>query len=175
VLDSVGGDQDQAIDALLGMSDPNYQSERRPEEPRAQPLVSCSCYYGNNSTLDIPYFQSQTELDEEFARRLMLEDQERQQQAWIAQQPAQYPQRQTQRTNQQPSPGAATPPSGGGDTMGQQFSKIAECEFQTRQKIYHLDDPYLTAGKKTIGSIFSKVKAKIQEFDQPKFVPSDLK
>lgn len=128
VLDSVGGNQDQAIDALLGMSDPNYKSERRPEEPPAR---------------------SQTELDEEFARQLMLEDQEGQQQAWIAQQSAQYQQRQSQRPDQQPPPGAAAP-GGGGDTVGQQFSKIAE------------------SGKRTFGNLFSKVKAKIQEFDQPK-------
>jgi hypothetical protein len=60
----------------------------------------------------------------------MLEDQERQQQAWIAQQPAPRPQQPSQR-DQQLSPGAATP-GGGGDTMGefqQQFSKIAECEL----------------------------------------------
>lgn len=33
VLDSVGGNQDRAIDALLGMSDPEYKSETRVEEP----------------------------------------------------------------------------------------------------------------------------------------------
>jgi hypothetical protein len=33
VLESVGGDQDRAIDALLGMSDPDYKSEARPQPP----------------------------------------------------------------------------------------------------------------------------------------------
>jgi len=40
VLDSVGGNQDRAIDTLLGMSDPNYKSETRPEEQHS--LVSQS-------------------------------------------------------------------------------------------------------------------------------------
>ena len=107
----------------------------------------------------------------------MLEDQERQQQAWIAQESAQRPQRHSQRPNQQGPPSAAAS-GGGGDTMGdfqQQFSKIAECELQITRVIYH-DDLYLclTAGKKTFESIFSKVKAKIQEFDQPKCAPSVL-
>lgn len=132
VLDSVGGNQDQAIDALLGMSDPNYKSERRPEEPPAR--VSRACYYVNNPTHDVLYFQSQTELDEEFARQLMLEDQEGQQQAWIAQQSAQYQQRQSQRPDQQPPPGAAAP-GGGGDTVGQQFSKIAECKLRCPRQL----------------------------------------
>lgn len=33
VLESVGGDQDSAIDALLGMSDPEYRSDSRPVAP----------------------------------------------------------------------------------------------------------------------------------------------
>lgn len=36
VLDSVNGDQDRAIDALLGMSDPSYVSQ----EPERPPAVS---------------------------------------------------------------------------------------------------------------------------------------
>lgn len=47
VLDSVGGDQDRAIDVLLGMSDPNYASEVRPAE--SQPIVSCRYNYASQS------------------------------------------------------------------------------------------------------------------------------
>ncbi|KAF9010632.1 hypothetical protein BDQ17DRAFT_1420983 [Cyathus striatus] len=134
VLESVGGNQDHAIDALLGMSDPNYTSEARSEEPQL----------------------SQTELDEQLARRLMLEDQEEQQRQWQQQQrspavsfqSAPYQARQQQ---QQPYQG---PPAGGErDTMAEfqdQFNKFAE------------------TGKKTLGNLFSKVKSKIQEFDQPR-------
>ncbi|KAF9264927.1 hypothetical protein L218DRAFT_900141 [Marasmius fiardii PR-910] len=64
VLDSVGGDQDAAIDTLLGMSDPNYKSEARPREP----------------------VLSQTELDEQFARQLYIRDEQRQRARWEAQQ-----------------------------------------------------------------------------------------
>ncbi|KAF5369828.1 hypothetical protein D9758_001255 [Tetrapyrgos nigripes] len=123
VLESVGGNQDRAIDVLLGMNDPDYHSELPPQEP----------------------VLSQTELDERFARQLFLEDEQRQQQrqaAWEAQQRS---------TQSQP------PNTGERDTMteiGEQFNKIAE------------------SGKKTFGSIYSRVKAKIQELDQPRPPPS---
>jgi hypothetical protein len=118
------------------MSDPDYTSEVRPPAP--QPLVSCPHnYVFVYPTHDIPYLQSQTELDEEFARRLLLEDQERQQQAWLTQQSAQRPQRLSPRPYQQ-QPSGAAPSTGGGDTVGefqQQFSKIAECEFKLLKEI----------------------------------------
>ncbi|KAF8199918.1 hypothetical protein K438DRAFT_1966269 [Mycena galopus ATCC 62051] len=126
VLNSVQGDTDRAIDALLGMSDPNYHSEPVPQQ--AQP-------------------QTQEELDEQLARTLMLED-ERSHHAWRAQE-------QQQQQQQQPRPDVRRQGSSGGperDTMQEfqeQFNKFAE------------------TGKKTLGSLFSKVKAKIQEFDQP--------
>jgi len=128
VLQSVNGSEERAIDALLLMSDPEYKSEATPQ-PQERALT-------------------QTELDEQLARRLMLEDQEQHQQQWIAQNP-QRPQ--TQRRNSRP---LQQQPSSGGDSMGaefqEQFSKMAE------------------TGKKTFGTLFSKVKAKLQEFDQPK-------
>ncbi|TFK44281.1 hypothetical protein BDQ12DRAFT_730355 [Crucibulum laeve] len=132
VLESVGGNQDRAIDALLGMSDPDYRSEAQPEEPQAQAM-------------------SQTELDEQLARRLMLEEQQEQQRQWeVQQQPQQRPpQFMPHRRDSRPQ--AQQQQSQGGDTMAEfqeQFTKIAE------------------TGKKTFGNIFSKVKAKIQEFDQ---------
>ncbi|KAJ6508093.1 hypothetical protein DFH09DRAFT_1374853 [Mycena vulgaris] len=122
VLDSVHGNTDQAIDALLGMSDPDYTSE--------QPAV----------TQQAP--QTQEELDEQLARTLMLED-EREAHAWRAQQPA-PPRPEARRRTSEGAPEK--------DTMQEfqeQFNKFAE------------------TGKKTFGSLFSKVKAKIQEFDQP--------
>jgi hypothetical protein len=43
VLQSVGGNQDRAIDALLGMSDPDYRSEApAPVAPQAPAFVSQS-------------------------------------------------------------------------------------------------------------------------------------
>ncbi|KIM75984.1 hypothetical protein PILCRDRAFT_798452 [Piloderma croceum F 1598] len=127
VLESVGGNQDRAIDMLLGMSDPNYV----PQEPPAP-------------------VQSQTELDEEFARRLMLEDQQQFRQPQSQGRQAPYQPRVRGRNQQQQ--GGADPQSGQQqDTIGEfqeQFAKIAD------------------TGKKTFTTIFGKVKAKMQEFDQ---------
>lgn len=39
VLESVGGDQDRAIDLLLGMNDPDFRSEAMP--PTQQPQMVC--------------------------------------------------------------------------------------------------------------------------------------
>jgi len=93
--------------------------------------------------------QSQTDLDEEFARQLMLEDQ--QQQRWRPSpqgQEAPYQPRVRGRYQQQ---SAAGPQGSQQETMGdfqEQFAKIAD------------------TGRKTFSSLFSKVKAKVQEFDQ---------
>ncbi|KZT43602.1 hypothetical protein SISSUDRAFT_609468 [Sistotremastrum suecicum HHB10207 ss-3] len=126
VLDSVGGDQDRAIDLLLGMNDPTYAPEH--SEVQAPAL-------------------SQTELDEQFARQLMLQESGGAE-PWAAQQRGQSPlpyqprqprNRQSQQTTQS-----------GGDTIAElqdQFSKITE------------------SGKKTFNNLFSKVRAKIDEFD----------
>ncbi|KAG7446561.1 uncharacterized protein BT62DRAFT_931999 [Guyanagaster necrorhizus] len=120
VLDSVYGDQGRAIDALLGMSDPEYK-----DEPRSVERV-----------------MTQTELDEQLARRLLLEDQQQQQAAWQSQQP-QWQQPIPVRRQSQPVPEKDTMAE-----LGEQFNKFAE------------------SGKKTLGSLFSKVKAKISEMDQ---------
>ncbi|KAJ7680808.1 hypothetical protein DFH06DRAFT_1278664 [Mycena polygramma] len=126
VLDSVQGNTDRAIDALLGMSDPDYTSE----QPGAQQQAP----------------QTQEDLDEQLARTLMLED-ERQEHVWRAQQPPQQQQQgQRPQARRQESTGQDK------DTMQEfqeQFNKFAE------------------TGKKTLGTLFSKVKAKIQEFDTP--------
>ncbi|KAF8520447.1 hypothetical protein BU17DRAFT_65455 [Hysterangium stoloniferum] len=121
VLESVGGDQDQAVDVLLGMSDPSYVPPVRAD-------------------------LTQTELDAQYARNLLLEESQSQQHAaWRPREsPAVYRQhRATAQVDQRPAEG---------DSIAQfqeQIGKIAE------------------TGKKTFTSLFSKVKAKIQEFDNP--------
>ncbi|KAK0455502.1 uncharacterized protein EV420DRAFT_1553955 [Desarmillaria tabescens] len=120
VLDSVNGDQGRAIDALLAMSDPEYKGESRPAEPAL----------------------TQTELDEQLARRLLLEDEQQQHAAWQSQQ-SQWQQPAPIRRQSQNVPEKDTMAE-----LGEQFNKFAE------------------TGKKTLGSLFSKVKAKISEMDQ---------
>jgi len=145
VLESVNGSQERATDVLLGMSDPSYVSQEQ-EHPQPQSQLT------------------QTELDEQLARRLMMEDQQQQQQTDANWHPDQdYPQQQDprgQRVPYQPrvQREGRTPPwdgqgtqGGGRDTMSEvseQFNKIAE------------------SGKKTFSTLFTKVKAKMQEFDQ---------
>ncbi|KAF7315864.1 CUE domain-containing protein [Mycena indigotica] len=122
VLDSVNGNTDRAIDALLGMSDPDYQSEQ-PQAPPPMPT------------------QSHEELDAQLARSLAMED-ERERSAW----PPQHQQQGRPEPPRRPSDGQER------DTMQeitQQFNKIAE------------------SGRRTFGTFFNKVKAKIQELDQP--------
>ncbi|EAU91064.2 hypothetical protein CC1G_03232 [Coprinopsis cinerea okayama7 len=134
VLESANGNQAAAIEILLGMSDPNYKSEAPP--PQAA--------------------MSQTELDEQLARRLMLEEQQQLQWSPNAA-PGLGPQRRNSRYGQPQvgspavAPHSAGATSGDKDTMAElqeQFTKVAE------------------AGKKTFGNIFTKVKAKIQEFER---------
>ncbi|KAK0225607.1 hypothetical protein IW262DRAFT_1357018 [Armillaria fumosa] len=120
VLDSVHGDQGRAIDALLGMSDPEYKGESRPVEP----------------------VLTQTELDEQLARRILLEDEQQQHAAWQSQQ-SQWQQPTPIRRQSQNVPEKDTMAE-----LGEQFNKFAE------------------TGKKTLGSLFSKVKAKLSEMDQ---------
>ncbi|KAF8893585.1 hypothetical protein BD779DRAFT_1507041 [Infundibulicybe gibba] len=134
------GNQDRAIDTLLGMSDPEYKSEAPPVAAAITPELS------------------QTELDEQLARRLMLEDQEQQQAAWEAHRAQRPPAlRSGSRPQFQPQPQSGATPAGERDTMaevGEQFTRIAE------------------TGKKTFGTFFSKVKAKIQELDQTRTTPN---
>ncbi|KAJ3719022.1 hypothetical protein DFJ43DRAFT_1159324 [Lentinula guzmanii] len=101
-------------------------------------------YHSSSKPQEEPVF-SQEELDAQFARQLYMEDQE-QQAAWQAQQQQRRP-RPTFNGRRDSQP----PPTQEKDTMAEisdQFNKIAE------------------SGKKTFGNIFSKVKAKISEFDQ---------
>ncbi|KAJ3821741.1 hypothetical protein F5880DRAFT_1508314 [Lentinula raphanica] len=102
-------------------------------------------YHSENRAQAEPVL-SQEELDARFARQLYMEDQE-QQAAWQAQQQQQQRPRPTFSGRRDSQP----PLNQEKDTMAEisdQFTKIAE------------------SGKKTFGNIFSKVKAKIAEFDQ---------
>ncbi|KDQ15324.1 hypothetical protein BOTBODRAFT_54882 [Botryobasidium botryosum FD-172 SS1] len=169
VLDACGGDQERAIDQLLGMSDPSYVPEALPDSN-----------------------VNQTALDEEFAQRLMLEEQEahnrtssrpgepplRTFDTYSAPYQPRTPPRRSQDGYQpepyedyshgqnQPavsgygySPGAGSPAgqrtntragtmSGGGE-LQEQFNKIAE------------------SGKKTFSSLVTKVREKMREFESP--------
>jgi len=121
VLESVAGNQDQAVDVLLGMSDPSYVLPTRAD-------------------------LTQTELDEQYARNLLLEESQSQQH--VAWRPRESPGAHGQ--DRVAAQGDQRPPEG--DSIAQfqeQIGKIAE------------------TGKKTFASLFSKVKAKIQEFDNP--------
>ena len=126
VLESAGGNQDRAVDMLLGMNDPDYVPQEQPA-----PVQVCHNMYSVISIEPSDFIcgiQSQTDLDEEFARRLMLEEQ--QQQSWNPQPQGQqvaYQPRVRGRQQQQVGPG---PQGGEQDTMGdfqEQFAKIADC------------------------------------------------
>jgi len=126
VLASVNGNQDRAIDKLLGMSDPEYAEQH-------------------------PVNADQTELDEEFARNLLIQEQEeanrrrqRQPRHPAVVEPVPYQQR--AHAPAQTAPGTTPNMQEVTDT----FNKLAE------------------SGKKTFNTLFSKVKAKIQELDQPR-------
>lgn len=136
VVENVHGDQDRAIDVLLGMNDPSYVSQN------TRPHLS------------------ETSLDEEFARRLALEEESRETQRLIAEHAA-HEQRnqhswvpgvpaQGAQWNTTSPPQAQSPPPGQKDAMTEiteQFGKIAE------------------SGRKTFSSLFAKVKQKVQEFE----------
>ncbi|KAF5351747.1 hypothetical protein D9756_007631 [Leucocoprinus leucothites] len=131
VLESVNGSQDRAIDLLLGMSDPNFKSDTPPVVQQPQ--------------------MTQEDLDEQLARRLMLEEQQQAQQWQQRQRPHRRSSRMQGQQQQQPQQPGPTP-VGDKDTMTEiqeQFSKYAEI------------------GRKNFGALVSKVKSKIQEFDKP--------
>ncbi|KZP34419.1 hypothetical protein FIBSPDRAFT_942545 [Athelia psychrophila] len=133
VLESCGGSHERAIDMLLGMSDPEYVSQHDP----------------------VPA-QSQTELDEQFARQLMMEDEQQQHRRHEppfngqARPRARGEQWQQQQPQQQQQP-VEVPPGGQKDTMA-----------QIQEQAFKIAD----TGKKTFSSFLTKAKAKLQEFDQ---------
>jgi len=125
VLDSVNGDQDRAIDKLLGMSDPEYKEQ-----------------HSTNA--------NQTELDEEFARNLLIQEHEAD----------------NRRRQQRRQPTAREPVSHQqrADAPGQNSSGTGP----NMQEVTETFNRLAETGKKTFTSLFSKVKAKIQELDQPR-------
>ncbi|KAJ2917755.1 hypothetical protein MD484_g2655, partial [Candolleomyces efflorescens] len=135
ILESANGNQEAAIEILLGMSDPNYKPD--PSSFAAPP----------------PPTMTQEELDEQLARRLMLEEQDNQAR-W--QQQAYGPHRRNSRPYEQGYDSPASPPGQG--TPGQGKDTMAEIQEGLTKAA--------EVGKKTIGGLFTRVKAKIQEFEQ---------
>jgi hypothetical protein len=62
--------------------------------------------------------------------------------------------------------GHASPPAQEKDTLGEQFNKFAECQssFLLQSRLFF--HTIYAAGKKALGSLFTKVKAKFNEFEQ---------
>ncbi|CEL60621.1 hypothetical protein RSOLAG1IB_03859 [Rhizoctonia solani AG-1 IB] len=189
VLEATGGDKDQAVDSLLAMSDPDYaqsQTQNAPAATRTEPTTAVRA----NTPGRQP---TQTELDEEFARRLMLEEE---QQAYAGGwQPANnqyghsvpYQQYQPRRSGDHQRPPNATGGGGFGEIAGglqQQFRNFvggtsgrtgAGAGTSTQggsgagyqEQFNRIAD----TGKKTFSTIFTKVKQKMEEFDNRN--PSD--
>ncbi|KIJ07963.1 hypothetical protein PAXINDRAFT_18872 [Paxillus involutus ATCC 200175] len=168
VLESTDNDQDRALDALLVMNDPSYVPPVPPPPP-SQPQHE----YQRGQPPDSQRL-SQEALDEQFARRLALEEEQAALQSWGPQSAGDQshqshrgtsgwgggwsgwsgqPQGQGQQGQGQGGQGQQGQPGGQGgrDTVTEfqdGFNRIAE------------------SGKKTFTSIVSKVKAKMQEYDQ---------
>lgn len=146
VVDSVGGDQDRAVDALLSMSDPDHvpSSAAAPSQAPAT---------------------SQTQLDEEFARQLMLEDEQRYARDQIARQQHQQQQQQLRQFSYAQRAPAATPQQQQG-RGGSPESAPSQREKDTMADVQEQFSKLAESGKRTFSSLVSKVKAKVQEFDQ---------
>ncbi|KAI0688200.1 hypothetical protein BC835DRAFT_1419376 [Cytidiella melzeri] len=143
ILASVNYNEDAAIDVLLGMSDPSYVSAHPPSAAPPQP--------------------TSMELDEALARQLQLED-DRQVRDRAPQRATgeSWSRRSADRGSGdvevsyatragQPHPSSAQPQ---GQGQGSDFNEIRETFTQIAE-----------SGKRTFSSIFSKVKAKINELD----------
>lgn len=143
VLQSVNGDQDLAIDTLLGMSDPDYVSQPLPPPEQREP--------------------TQTELDEQLARRLMLEEEQASQHQW-------GPPQQNQGQSYQPRRSTSRGGWGGGGDETRRYDSTAQVgNPPQRDTMAEFQDGFnkiAETGKKTFSSIVSKVKAKMQEYDQ---------
>lgn len=116
------------------MSDPDYVSQ----EPQHAPTPQVRVVIPTKTSIDRILQLSQTDLDEQLARRLMMEDEQQQQAQWQAQQ--QQPL--VGNATYQPRPGRTSQQAGGGspgqgenkDTFAEvqeQFTKIAESESET--------------------------------------------
>ena len=115
VLQSVNGDQDQAIDTLLGMSDPDYVTQLPPPQQQQQE-------------------PTQTELDEQLARRLMLEEEQAAQHQWSP------PQQQIQGYQSYQSGRAAT--RGGGNEAGAYGNTAQRGNVQQRDTMTEFQDGF---------------------------------
>ncbi|KAI0001250.1 hypothetical protein BJV74DRAFT_88590 [Russula compacta] len=151
VVDSVGGDEDQAVDALLAMSDPDHVPTHHVATPE-QPSVA-----------------EQTQLDEEFARQLLLEDE----QQYARDQIALRQQEQIRHFPYAPRTQAPAPPQGnrgdgfrGDDDVQQEPPQPQPQQRDTMADMQEQFTKLAETGKRTFSSLVSKVKAKVQELDQ---------
>lgn len=154
VLDACNGDQERAIEMLLGMSDPNYVAQEMPHPP------------------------NQTDLDEQLAHRLMLEEEENaarsghpppggQGQGQI-QVPYQPRQRAPRRGPPPPQGGGYPVPTGASGTgQGQGGMGTGTWSGIDTAQVQDQFSKMAETGRKTFSSFFSKVKQKIQEMDKP--------
>ncbi|KAI6157996.1 hypothetical protein BKA82DRAFT_21998 [Pisolithus tinctorius] len=165
VLESVDNDQDRALDVLLGMNDPTYV-------PSA-PSPAIQSQHPHQQQPDL----TQEDLDAQLARRLASEEEEAarawssdRQPGWGGVPPSQQ-QHQQQASYQAYQPRRSSDRDSGSWTdwrTGQhrtsqppgQGQRDTMAEFQ--EGFYKIAE----TGKRTFSTIVSKVKAKMQEFDQ---------
>ncbi|QRV94333.1 CUE domain protein [Ceratobasidium sp. AG-Ba] len=173
VLEASGNDKDQAIDSLLSMSDPDYVPAQTQSTGGGAP------HQGREPT--------QTELDEEFARRLMLEEEQQAQggswppreQTYSHSNNVPYQTYQSRRSGEHQRPSGG---QGGGigdmaNDLQQQFRSFiggargtgtqSQPQTQGGSGAGYQDqfNKFADTGKKTFNSIFNKVKQKMEEFD----------
>ncbi|KAG8740113.1 hypothetical protein FRC10_004742 [Ceratobasidium sp. 414] len=176
VLEATGGDRDQAIDSLLAMSDPDYVP--------AQPQTTGGGAPNQSRQL------TQTELDEEFARRLMLEEEQQAHGgAWLPRGQT-SPHNVSYQTYQPRRSGEYQHPSGAGgggisnmaSDLQQQFRSFIggtggrgtgvqgqpqpQDQGNTGAGYQEQFSKFADTGKKTFNSIVNKVKQKMEEFDR---------
>ncbi|EIW85489.1 hypothetical protein CONPUDRAFT_142032 [Coniophora puteana RWD-64-598 SS2] len=146
VLESVGGNQDQAIDVLLGMSDPDYVPQQHPQQQPEPPM-------------------SQTDLDEQLARRLMLEEQEAA--------ARHYQQAQQRRDPQRRSTNIGTTGGYAEGWYGQDNQNQGQGQGQrdTVAEFQEAANKIAESGKRTFNSIVSKVRSKMQEYNEGRTSP----
>ncbi|CAE6436633.1 unnamed protein product [Rhizoctonia solani] len=178
VLEATGGDKDQAVDSLLAMSDPEYaqsQAQNAPAAPAPGPGLGVGANpQGRQLT--------QTELDEEFARRLMLEEEQQANAGgWQPNnqysQSVPYQQYQPRRSGEYQRPPGTGAGAGFGEMAGglqQQFRNFvggasartgAGGPTQGGAGYQEQFNKIADTGKKTFNTIFNKVKQKMEEFD----------
>lgn len=74
VLDSVNGNQERAIEILLGMNDPNFV----PSPAAAVPEVCPSPYSSNHTSLRVQQYSERqsVDVDEQLARQIAMEEEQ---------------------------------------------------------------------------------------------------